>query len=128
MPKLIFNGTEIADVTYTSGGGGQALQEVLTDGVVSTTSAYATANFDEAPTTEYIAITFKVNGVAQYHGATYLVSYLSSGGSNFTVYLNTDGQERAVQCRITNTSIRTTQYSGSFANITCDIRGYNLSS
>lgn len=128
MSKLMFRGNEIADVTYTSGGGGGGgLQDVLTDGIVSTTSNYATAYFDEAPTEDYLTITFKCTGVEQDNGITFKVSSLSSTETTFSLELNTMGTGNVVVfCAITDDYIRTTSYSGNFVEITATIKGYSL--
>ena len=127
MPKLIFNGQEIADCTYTSGGGESSMQDVLTDGVVSTTSAYATAYYDEAPSEDYITITFKCTGVEQVNGITFKTSSLSSTETTFSLEMNTTGSGNVVVfCALTDTYIRTYSYAGNFAEITATIKGYNL--
>jgi len=126
MPKLMFRGNEIADVTYTSGGGG-GLQDVLTDGIVSTTSNYATAYFDEAPTEDYLTITFKCNGTEQENGITFKTTALSSTEKSFSVILNTTGSgDVVVFFYITDTYIRSYNYSGNWSLIEATIKGYSL--
>ena len=126
MAKLIYNGQEIADVTYTSGGGG-GLQDVLTDGIVSTTSNYATAYFDEAPTEDYLTITFKCNGTEQENGITFKTTALSSTEKSFSVILNTTGSgDVVVFFYITDTYIRSYNYSGNWSLIEATIKGYSL--
>lgn len=105
-----------------------SLQDILTDGIVSTTSSYATAYFDETPTEDYLTITFKCTGVEQDNGITFKTSSLSSTETTFSLELNTmgTGNNVVVFCAITDSYIRTYMYSGDYVEITATIKGYSL--
>lgn len=111
-------------INYTgtySGGGGSSFDTVLTEGQISSESAYTTASFSDISDYEYVFIKCydTVGGTDYEDYAMIKVSTIPvSGDVAFYVTLH---QSRRVTCRITRTSIRSTDYSGSFVNIYADI-------
>ena len=100
-----------------SGGGGITFQNVLTAGVVSTNSAYATATFNDISSYKYAVVKVydTVSGVDYADYAMFDISNMSSGRS-FTVTLH-----RSVTMTITPTSIASNYYSGSYYYIYADV-------
>ena len=109
-------------VRCNSGG----VSAILTNGQVSTTSAYATANFNDISDYTYLFTRLKFNyddvdyeSVWGFYadkiptGFFYEFTYLTDSGCplpSFTV-------------RITHTSIALTHYNGAYRNVYCDIKG-----
>lgn len=105
-----------------AGGGGIVFDKVLTNGVVSTDSAYATANFNDISNYKYVYIRVRdtVDGVDYSDCIGYPVSKIVDGAFNFTLNLH-----RAVTFRISTTSISGYQYSGNYYYIYADIVATN---
>lgn len=102
-----------------AGGGGASLSTVLSNGVISTDSAYATANFSDISNYKYIFIRIRdtVNGVDYDDFIGLKVSKIVDAQTyNLTMNLHT-----AIKISITPTSIRSTQYSGNYYYIYADI-------
>lgn len=115
MARLYINGQK-ADVLALGGGGGSA-DTVLTDGVISTDSAYATASFSDISGYEYVLIRFRttVSGV-DYVDYRYVKVADIVGELTFNITLH-----RSIGIGLTTTAIRTTGYSGSYYYIYADI-------
>lgn len=98
---------------------GVAFEDTLTAGQISTTSAYATATFDDISDYKYLFI--KIYDTV---GGTDYVAYRGvaveaipvSGNYVFTVELH-----RTITLALTRTSISSTQYGGDYYNIYADI-------
>lgn len=106
-----------------TGGGSNIsiIDTVLENGLVSNTSDYQTATFNDVSDYETLVISFIYNGIKANvgfncdvedigNGITIIVSVPNMNNKQFTFYL-------------TKTSIATTYYSGSFVNITASILG-----
>lgn len=115
MARLYIDGQK-ADVLALGGGGGSA-DTVLTDGVISTDSSYATASFNEISDYEYVLIRFRttVSGV-DYVDYKYIAVADIVGELTLTVRLHWN-----VSVGLTTTAIRATGYSGSCYYIYADI-------
>lgn len=120
MAKAIINGQEIFGNVHMGEGGGSAPTKILSDGVISTTSAYATATFSDISDYDYIVIVFKLDDVETKQRVAFKVSDLSSSDTVFNVYIH-----RYVAGAVSLTSIKATEYSGSWRDIKCDIYAYN---
>lgn len=120
MAKAIINGNEIFGNVHLGEGGGITPTKVLSDGVISTMSACATATFSDISDYDYIVIVFKLDDVETKQRVAFKVSDLSSSDTTFNVYIH-----RNVAGAVSLTSVKTTDYSGSYRDIKCDIYGYN---
>lgn len=124
------NGTVTPDQGYdglssvlvdVSGGGGGGYPKVMTQGQVSTTSAYATATFDSGvDITQYygILVVMYENGEPVAAGGVVYTSLTSK-----TFYLSGD---REYTMSLTPTTIGCTRYTGSYRNLYVDVYGINL--
>lgn len=120
MAKAILNGNEIFGNVHMGGGGGITPTKILSDGVISTTSAYATATFSDISDYDYIVIVFKLDDVETKQRVAFKVSDLSSSDTTFYVNIH-----RYVEGAVSLTSIKAVNYSGSYRDIKCDIYAYN---
>ena len=59
MAKAIINGNEIFGNVHLGEGGGASAEAVLDNGQISTTSAYATASFNDISGYEYVLVRFR---------------------------------------------------------------------
>lgn len=112
--------------SYLKGGGGVKLDTVLEDGQVSTTSAYATANFEDVSDYDYLFIKayYDYNGVLkEYATAVCVPQILISNLLDFNIRTSEIGN---LSLRITKTSIQATGYGGAWRSIYVDIKGTNL--
>lgn len=119
MAKAIINGNEIFGNVHI-GGGSITPTKVLSDGVISTTSAYATATFSDISDYDYIVIVFKLDDVETKQRVAFKVSDLSSSDTTFYVNIH-----RYVAGAVSLTSIKATDYSGAYRDIKCDIYAYS---
>lgn len=119
MAKAIINGQEIFGNVHLGEGGGSTPTKILSDGVISTLSAYATATFSDISDYDYIVIVFKLDDVETKQRVAFKVSDLSSSDTAFNVFIH-----RYVAGAVSLTSVKTTDYSGSYRDIKCDIYAY----
>ena len=118
---IMIEGSKISGIGFeTSGGGSTPPVKILENGVISTTSTYATATFSDVSNYEWLLVVFKLDDVETGEKIAYKVSDLSSSPSVYNAYIH-----RYVEGQITLTSINTTNYSGSYRNIKCDIYAFN---
>lgn len=112
------SGCYVKEITFTSviaEESTNALIAVLQGGVISTTSAYARATFSDVSDYEYLMVRISTGGYTDYE--MFKVSDIPADGYiDFSVSLH-----RSVDCRISRTYIESTNYSGSWVNITADI-------
>lgn len=120
MAKAIINGQEIFGNVHMGEGGGSAPTKILSDGVISTTSNYATATFSDISDYDYIVIVFKLDDVETKQRVAFKVSDLSSSDTTFNVYVH-----RYVEGAISLTSIKAVSYGGAYRDIKCDIYAYS---
>lgn len=120
MSGAIFLEGNRVDNLFVGGGGGITPTKVLSDGVISTTSAYATASFSDISDYEYIVIVFKLDDAETKQRVAFKVSDLSSSDTTFNVYVH-----RYVEGAVSLTSIKAVNYSGSYRDIKCDIYAYS---
>ena len=120
MAKAIINGQEIFGNVHLGEGGGITPTKILSDGVISTTSAYATATFSDISDYDYIVIVFKLDDVETKQRVAFKVSDLSSSDTTFNTYVH-----RYVEGAVSLTSIKTVNYSGAYRDIKCDIYAYS---
>lgn len=106
-----------------SGGGGASFDEVLSAGVISTDSWYATANFNDVSNYDYLYIRIYQSTPSNW---CYVVpvSDIPTTGST-TIILSTEDTGRAITCQLSRTSLGSTYYSGSYNYIYADIVGSN---
>lgn len=124
------NGTVTPDTGYdglssvvvnVSGGGGGGYPKVMSQGQVSTTSAYATATFDSGvDITQYcgILVVMYENGEPVAAGGVVFANLTSK---QFYMY-----GDREYTMVLTPTTISCTRYSGSYRNLYIDVYGINL--
>lgn len=120
MAKAILNGQEIFGNVHMGEGGSTPPVKILEDGVISTTSAYATATFSDVSDYEWLLVVFKLDNVETGEKIAFKVSDLSANPSTYNVYIH-----RYVEGQITLTSINTYGYSGSYRDIKCDVYAFN---
>ena len=105
-------------------GGGITVDDILTNGQISTTSAYATANYSDISDYTYLFITVKYN----YNGtditlntATTVEQITISGDAlDFRIITSNIG---FLDVRLTKTSVTGRSYGGSWRDIYIDIKG-----
>ena len=105
-------------------GGGITVDDILIDGQISTTSAYATANYSDISDYTYLFITVKYN----YNGtditlntATTVEQITISGNAlDFRIVTPNIG---FLDVRLTKTSVTGRSYGGSWRDIYIDIKG-----
>lgn len=119
MAKAIINGNEIFGNVHL-GGGGASAEAVLDNGQISTTSAYATANFNDISGYEYVLVRFR-DTVSSVDYVDYKYVKVSDIGAGLTLYPTL---HRQITVLLTTTTIGATNYSGSYYNIYADIVGY----
>ena len=100
-----------------SGGGGITPTKILSDGVISTTSSYATATFSDVSNYSYLLIRIRDNVSSVDYRAELLVK-VSDIGSGITLYPTVHEE---ITISLTTTSISTINYSGSYYYIYADI-------
>lgn len=113
--------------SHLNGGGGVNLDTVLEDGQVSTTSAYAAANFEDVSDYDYlfIKVYYDYNGVTQTVYTAVDVTQIVASGNFLEVLIRTPNIG-ILTLALTKTSIAGRYYSGSWRNIYVDIKGTNL--
>ena len=104
--------------------GGITVDDILTNGQISTTSAYATANYSDISDYTYLFITVKYN----YNGtditlntATTVEQITISG--NALVFRIVTPNIGFLDVRLTKTSVTGRSYGGSWRDIYIDIKG-----
>lgn len=118
---LMTEGNKITGIGFeTSGGGSTPPVKILENGVISTTSAYATATFSDVSNYEWLLVVFKLDNVETGEKIAFRVSDLSANPSSYNAYIHRD-----VAGKITLTSINTSDYSGAYRDIKCDIYAFN---
>lgn len=117
MARLYIEGIK-ADVVAI--GGGASGDTILENGVISTDSAYATASFSDISGYEYVLIRFRTTvSSVDYVDYRYIAVSDLSSEKTFSVTLH-----RSVEIGLTKTTIRTTNYGGSYYYIYADIIGF----
>lgn len=103
------------------------VDDILTAGQVSTTSDYATANFNDISEYTYIFIKFyyEYEGVTkQFYTGLSVSDIPVNSYLDFTV--TAESPVNILSARITRTSVALRHYSGAYRNIYCDIKGIKL--
>lgn len=103
------------------------VDDILTAGQVSTSSNYATANFNDISEYTYLFLKFYYDyeGVTkQFYTGIYVNDIPDNSYLNFTV--TAESPVNILSARITRTSVALTHYNGAFRNIYCDIKGIKL--
>lgn len=120
MAKAIINGQEIFGNVHM-GEGGSPFDSVLSEGVISTTSSYATASFNDISGYKYIIVKAydTVDGTDYVDYKVFDVADIV-GTVNFYMNLH-----KSVYCAITTTSISSLNYSGAYCLINVDIIATN---
>lgn len=106
-------------------GGGGGVETVLDNGQVSTTSAYATANFDKDVSnlsTLILRFRYENSGVSYEVLEAINVSDIPVGGSYQFAFYNLPVVEQFLG-NITRTSITLTNYRGAWRDVFVDIKG-----
>lgn len=109
-------------VIFNNGGGG--VSSILSAGQVSTTSNYATANFNDISDYTYLFIKFyyEYEGVTkQFYSGIYVKDIPDNSYLDFTVIAELPVNILSV--RITKSSVALTHYNGAYRDIYCDING-----
>lgn len=96
--------------------GGITVTKILENGVISDTTAYQTATFSDVSDYGAILVVFKIDGTVVPEILYFKTSSLSTTPLTYDTYVH-----RHITGQITNTTISTTDYSGSYRNITVDI-------
>lgn len=117
MGKAILNGQEIFGNVHIGEGGDSKPIPVLSNGVISTDSAYATASFSDVSDYSYLLIRIRDTVSSVDYRADLLVK-VSDIDSGITLYPTV---HRQITISLTTTSISTTNYSGSYYYIYADI-------
>ena len=118
---LFIEGNKITGLGIeTSGGGSNPPVKILENGVISTTSDYATATFSDVSDYEWLLVVFKLDNVETDEKIAFKVSDLSANPKTYNTYIHRD-----VTGQITLTSINTTGYSGAYRDIKCDVYAFN---
>lgn len=117
MGKAIINGQEIFGNVHLGEGGGITPASVLSNGVISTDSAYATASFSDISAYGFVIVRFRdtVNGVDYADYKTVRVSDIG-GGLNFSITLHS-----SVNVNLTTTTVSAVNYSGAYYYMYADI-------
>lgn len=95
---------------------GLTITKILSDGVISDTTDYQTATFSDVSDYGAVIVVFKIDGNEVPEKLYIKVSDLSVNPLVYNTYIH-----RYVAGEITTTSINTTQYTGSFRDITVDV-------
>ena len=113
-----------------SGGSGGELSfdTILEDGQVSTTSAYATASFEDISNYDFLFVKahYDYDGVLKEYTTAVDVSQiliLNSNTLDFSIQTLEIGK---IGLQITKTTIKGTNYGGAWRNIYVDIKGTNF--
>lgn len=109
---------------YVEETGGGEVDDILTAGHVSTTSNYATANFNDISDYTYIFIEFYYDyegTTRKFYAGLYVTDIPANSSLQFKV--TTEAPTNILTAEITKTSIALTHYNGSFRNIYCNIKG-----
>lgn len=107
-----------------SGGGGSGVSLILSEGQVSTTSDYATANFNDISDYTYIFIEFYYDyegRTRKFYSGLYVKDIPNNSYLDFGV--TSEAPTNILSARITRTSIALTHYNSDWRNIYCDIKG-----
>lgn len=121
MAKAILNGQEIFGNVHLGSGGGASFDTIVEGGQISTTSAYATVTFDDISSYKTVLIrVYDTVGGVDYEDYIAVNPALLTSSKSYTVTLHT-----GVGVRLTATSFASTQYSGNYYNIYCDIIATN---
>lgn len=111
----------------SGGSGGElSIDTILEDGQVSTTSAYATASFEDISNYDFLFVKahYDYNGVLKEYTTAVDVSQILIGNNlSFTIQTSEIGN---ISLKITKTTIQGTNYGGSWRNIYVDIKGTNF--
>ena len=100
--------------------GGSDVDTVLSDGQVSTLSAYVTATFDDVSGYKWLCVQFTADIFEIY--TIIPVSVIPADGY-YDFWLPVAEPVRGINARITRTSVTLTSYSGSWREIFCSIEG-----
>ena len=113
--------------SHLNGGGGVKLDTVLENGQVSTTSAYATANFEDISDYDFlfIKVNYDYNGTIQTVYTAADVTQIVVSGNFLEVGIRTPNIG-ILTLALTKTSISGRSYGGAWRNIYVDIKGTNL--
>ena len=113
-------------ISENGGGGSIELEQVLTNGQVSTTSAYATASFEDVSNYDFLFVKayYDYNGVLKEYTTAVDVSQILTA-NNLDFWIETKEVGR-LSLRITKTSIEGRNYGGAWRNVYVDIKGTNF--
>ena len=113
--------------SHLNGGGGVKLDTVLENGQVSTTSAYATANFEDISDYDYlfVKVYYDYNGTIQTAYTAIDITQIVMSG-NFLEVGMLAPNIGILKLALTKTSISGRSYGGAWRNIYVDIKGTNL--
>lgn len=105
-------------------GGGITVDDILTNGQISTTSAYATANYSDISDYTYLFITVKYNynGTDITLNTATTVEQITISGNALDFRINTPNIG-ILDVRLTKTSVTGRSYGGSWRDIYIDIKG-----
>lgn len=105
-------------------GGGITVDDILTDGQISTTSAYATANYSDISDYTYLFITVKYNcngtDITLNTATTVEQITISGNALDFRIVTPNIG---FLDVKLTKTSVTGRSYGGSWRDIYIDIKG-----
>lgn len=108
--------------------GSEGFDNILTEGQVSTTSDYATANFNDISDYTYLFIKFYYtynDSLRTFYSGLYVNNIPVNSYYDFVV--RSEAPTNNLSVRITRTSIALTHYNGDWLNIYCDIKGTKIS-
>lgn len=105
-------------------GGGITVDDILTNGQISTTSDYATANYSDISDYTYLFITVKYNynGTDITLNTATTVEQITLSGNALDFRINTPNIG-ILDVRLTKTSVTARYYPGSWRDIYIDIKG-----
>lgn len=107
-------------------GGGLSIDTILEGGQVSTTSAFATASFEDISNYDFLFVKayYDYDGVLkEYTTAVDVSQILLSTNLDFAIQTSEVGK---IGLRITKTTIKGTNYGGAWRNVYVDIKGTNF--
>lgn len=116
--NICFFGMSLYKEVGSSGGGGLQLHNILTAGVISNNSDYATATFEDSIGDDDNYLLMRMLKDGSYRYMTLAKSDIPESGEYAFTFSD-------VQCAISQTAIRSTYYSGSWRYIYVDIVGSN---
>lgn len=109
---------------YVEETGGGEVDDILIAGQVSTTSDYATANFNDISDYTYIFIEFYYDyqgTTRKFYSGLYVKDIPNNSYLDFRV--TSEAPTNILSARITRTSIALTHYNNDWRNIYCNIKG-----